>query len=82
MIVAKSNLWYHYGTSDKVYHAEIHDNLDGTYTVVGHWGRRGKSMQKQEKGTFRSHWEATQAYHSLVASKTAKGYRITDRIPA
>lgn len=82
MIVARQLLWYHFGTSDKVYKAEVRDNGNGTFTLAAHWGRRGKSMQSQEKGIFSSHWQAMTAFHSLVGSKTSKGYREVDSVPA
>lgn len=82
MIVARSLLWFCYGSSDKVYRAEVKDNGNGTFTLAAHWGRRGKGMQSQEKGTFPSHWAAMQAFHNLVGSKTAKGYRQVESVPA
>lgn len=81
-IVARSLLWFCYGSSDKVYRAEVRDNGNGTFTLTAHWGRRGKSMQSQEKGVYGSHWQAMQAFHGLVASKTMKGYREVESVPA
>lgn len=82
MIVARQLLWFCYGTSDKVYRAEVTDNGNGTFTLAAHWGRRGKTMQSQEKGTFSSHWQAMTAFRNLVGSKTSKGYREVEGVPA
>lgn len=82
MLIARTLLWYFYGNSDKVYRAEVRDNGNGTFTLTAHWGRRGKTMQSQTKGTFHSKWEAMASYHELVDSKTAKGYQVTEQTPA
>jgi predicted DNA-binding WGR domain protein len=79
MTVASISLHYQYGTSDKVYKAVV-TMQDGTYTLTGHWGRRGKTMQKQVKGTFSFHWDAVREMHNLAASKQAKGYRVTELV--
>lgn len=76
MTVASISLHYIGGTSDKVYRAEV-TMKDGTYTLTGHWGRRGKSLQSQVKGTYQFHWDAVREMHNLVSSKTRKGYRVT-----
>lgn len=79
MIVAKTNLWYVGGNSDKIYVATV--EKDGTsYTVTGEWGRRGKNTQSQIKGTFLSQSDAMIAYNALIGSKTAKGYQITSQV--
>ena len=78
MIVAETNLWYIGGSSDKVYRATVTQE-SGIYNVTGKWGRRGKTMQSQIKGTFSNERDAMTAYHGLVAEKTNKGYQITGR---
>lgn len=82
MIVARSLLWFCHGSSDKVYRAEVTQNPNGSYTLTAFWGRRGKSMQSQIKGVYGSHWMVMQAFHGLVASKTVKGYRQVESVPA
>lgn len=79
-VVKKCSLWFREGTSDKVYVATL--TLSGTlYTLTGEWGRRGKSMKSQVKGHYHHQWQATRAFHELVASKTLKGYREVSQIP-
>lgn len=79
MIVAKTSLWYFYGSSDKVYVATVTEE-NGRFTVKGEWGRRGKTMQSQIKGEFGSKYAAIIAYNSLVDSKTGKGYQVTEKV--
>lgn len=79
MTVASISLHYIGGTSDKVYKAVV-TMTNGLYTLTGHWGRRGKSMQSQVKGTYQFHWDAVREMHNLAASKQRKGYRVTERV--
>lgn len=79
MIVAETNLWYYEGSSDKVYRATVTREGEDRYKVTGKWGRRGKTMQSQIKGTFSNERDAMIAYRGLVAEKTNKGYQITGR---
>lgn len=79
MTLATMDLHYQYGTSDKVYKVVL-TMKDGTYTLTAFWGRRGKTMQSQVKGVYPFHWDAVRAMHSLVATKTGKGYKITERV--
>lgn len=78
-LIRQTKLWFHEGTSDKVYVAQVIQRGDGYYEVRGNWGRRGKTMQTQTKGTFATEWQATKAYMGLVDSKMRKGYEITAR---
>lgn len=79
MIVASITLHYFGGTSDKVYKCVVTmDN--GTYTLTGHWGRRGNRLVSQVKGTFHFHWDAVREMHNLASSKQVKGYRVTERV--
>ncbi len=79
MTIAKTSLWYCDASSDKVYVATVTET-DGVYTVKGEWGRRGRNMQNQIKGTFGNKWAAIVAYNDLVGSKTSKGYQVTEKI--
>lgn len=81
-IVRKTSLWFFAGTSDKVYHVTLVRTVGENFLLRAEWGRRGKTLQSQSKGIFGSHWEALQAFHALVASKTAKGYRVTEEVVA
>jgi len=82
MTILKTSLWYIGGTSDKVYVVTLAKNDAGHFVVVAQWGRRGKSLQSQTKGTYAEQWAATREFHNLVASKTAKGYRVTEKTHA
>ena len=79
MTLNSISLHYFGGTSDKVYKAEV-TMKDGTYTLTAFWGRRGKNMQSQVKGNYPFHWDAVRELHNLVASKTNKGYKVTERV--
>jgi predicted DNA-binding WGR domain protein len=81
MTVLRTNLWFYAGSSDKVYIVTLL-LTNGVYTVAAQWGRRGNTMQSQIKGNFASEWAARREFHSLVASKTAKGYRVTEAVGA
>jgi len=82
MTILKTSLWYIGGTSDKVYQVTLTQNAEGNYVLTAQWGRRGKSLQSQTKGTYAEQWAATREFHNLVASKTAKGYRVTEKTHA
>lgn len=77
-LIRQTKLWFCEGSSDKVYIASVYES-NGTYLVVGQWGRRGKTLQSQIKGRFTTDWQAHNAYLSLVDSKRAKGYDATNR---
>lgn len=79
MNIASMNLWYFQGTSDKVYKVVL-TMKDGIYTLTAFWGRRGKTMQSQVKGEYSFHWDAVREMHNLVATKTGKGYKVTERV--
>jgi len=72
----KMNLVAHYeeGTSDKIYMACIRANADGTYTVLGKWGRNGRTLSSMVKLTTRDAFMAKNAQDNLFAEKMAKGY--------
>lgn len=81
MIVASVQLWYFAGSSDKVYKAVVTNN-NGHFTLTAYWGRRGRTMQFQVKAANTSQWIVMREFHALVASKTRKGYREMNNIPA
>ena len=72
----RRNLIAHFeeGTSDKIYMACIRANDDGTYTVMGKWGRRGHTLSSQVKLTTRDMQIASQHQHVVFAEKISKGY--------
>jgi predicted DNA-binding WGR domain protein len=72
----KRNLIAHYegGGSDKVYASCIRDNKDGTFTVIGKWGRRGNLNQQTVKGTVRTIVSAETLQKTIYNEKLAKGY--------
>lgn len=75
-LIRRTKLWFHEGTSDKVYIVSVLES-NGVYLLVAEWGRRGKTLQSQIKGHFMSDWMANHAYLELVASKQKKGYNAT-----
>jgi predicted DNA-binding WGR domain protein len=77
MTILRTHLWFFAGSSDKVYIVTLLLS-HGVYTLTAQWGRRGKSLQSQVKGNFASEWDARREFHNLVASKTGKGYRVTE----
>jgi len=78
----KMNLIAHYeeGTSDKIYMACIRANADGTFTVLGKWGRRGRTLAQMVKLTTRNIRMAKDAQDNLFAEKMAKGYVDIDSV--
>jgi predicted DNA-binding WGR domain protein len=81
MTILKTSLWFFAGTSDKVYIATL-TLTNGVYTLTAQWGRRGKTLQSQTKGTYTSDWDARREFHNLVGSKARKGYQVTDEVVA
>jgi predicted DNA-binding WGR domain protein len=81
MTILRSHLWFFAGTSDKVYIVTLL-LTNGVYSLHAQWGRRGKTMQSQVKGNYYSEWTARREFHTLVASKTSKGYRVTEKVGA
>ena len=73
---AKRNLIAHYesGGSDKVYMSCIRDNQDGTFSVIGKWGRRGSLNQEIVKATVSSPIAAEVEQKRLFNGKLSKGY--------
>ena len=81
MTLLKTSLWCCSGTSDKVYIVTL-NQYGHLFSLTALWGRRGKTLTGQVKGNFTDRWQATREFHSLVASKTAKGYQVTERVTA
>lgn len=69
-----STLYYREGSSDKVYHIEVVDNGNGTYSVPFAFGRRGSTLQKGFKADGVSRSSALSEYNKVVREKTKKGY--------
>ena len=61
--------------SDKEYLAQIEANDDGTYSVIGHNGRRGGRLTPQQKAVGVDRAAADKAYNDLVSKKLKGGYR-------
>jgi predicted DNA-binding WGR domain protein len=70
------NLVAHYlgGNSDKVYVVGIVPTLDGRYSVVARWGRRGGTMKQTPKGEFNDLIVAKQAAKKVFRKELDKGY--------
>jgi len=75
--MAKNNMVAHFegGTSDKVYIASV--RLDGGrgWTVIGKFGRRGKTMQASVKLSGASEAEARAEQAALFGAKLRAGYK-------
>ena len=79
-VLEAKRLAYRDDKSDKVYIARLLTGTDGAtretfYMLEAEWGRRGKTMQCQKKGAWKSRSQAYTAYVDLVSSKVRKGYR-------
>lgn len=79
MTVASISLNFQAGTSNKVYKVVV-TMQDGIYTLTGHWGRLGDSLQSQVKGTYDFHWDAVREMYNLAGTKQKKGYSVTERV--
>ena len=65
---------FYEGKHDKIYAACIRKNTDGTYSVVGKWGRRGRNVAEMTKGKYATLYEACSAAENLFNEKLNKGY--------
>jgi len=81
------SLWCNEGSSDKVYYIQLNEyeeaSADGesaqlTYRVEAQSGRRGASLVPWTKAIGVSYDKALKIYNSLLNSKQAKGYVITN----
>lgn len=76
-VIAKTDLWYRDGSSDKVYHATL-EEIGSGYVVNFAYGRRGSSLKTGSKTSSpTSLSEARKIYDRLVSEKTGKGYQHT-----
>lgn len=73
-IVRTIKLFFQEGSSDKVYHATLIDEGDGSYSVEVEWGRRGAKLSRGRKANKVTLDKAEKAYAKLVREKTSKGY--------
>lgn len=80
-IVRSVQLFFQEGSSDKVYHATLIEEDDGSHSVEVEWGRRGSKLSRGRKANKVTLAKAEQAYDKLVREKTAKGYEaISDAV--
>jgi bifunctional non-homologous end joining protein LigD len=69
------SLYFHEGSSDKVYHAQIVPDGDNRYSVNFQYGRRGSTLQTGTKTAAPvTLSEARRIFAKIVAEKKAKGY--------
>jgi len=61
------------GSSDKIYIWAIR-KVGNIWEVVGKWGRRGKNVSEQRKGSYHRKDTAESEAHSLAMAKEKKGY--------
>lgn len=47
--VRRVELFFQEGSSDKLYHATLMDDGDGTFSVLVEWGRRGAALNKARR---------------------------------
>lgn len=71
--IARTELWFCQGSSDKVYNATI-TKQDGTYNLIAEYGRRGSFLNKYVKASGMSFYKAEREYIKLINSKKDKGY--------
>lgn len=73
-IVRSIKLFFQEGSSDKVYHATLIAEDDGSHSVEVEWGRRGARLSRGRKANKVTLDKAEKAYDKLVREKTSKGY--------
>ena len=81
----KNNMIAHYkgGGSDKVYLACVRENPDGTWSVIGKYGRRGRNLQSQVKASGVDEFTARNEQRKLFQSKlNKKFYKDVEEDPA
>ncbi len=76
-VIDQADLQYADGRSDKVYHVQIVQNDDGTYSVPFQYGRRGSTLNTGEKVSAVSSSSAHQQFDKVVAEKRKKGYQLS-----
>lgn len=81
-LVREENLWFHEGTSDKVYHVELCETGADQYVVNFKYGRRGGALKEGTKTVFPVNRDtAEKLFNALMAEKTKKGYQSQNVIP-
>ena len=76
-IVKNVQLFFQEGSSDKVYHATLVQEDDGTFSVDVEWGRRGSGLNRGRKAQRVARAVADKTFDKLVREKTNKGYEVT-----
>jgi predicted DNA-binding WGR domain protein len=72
-----AHLYYQEDASDKVYHLYLVRPLNlEFYSVISHYGRRGRTLQEAEKAFDYRLEAATREWNSLHHEKIQKGYQI------
>ena len=72
--VQSISLYYREGSSDKVYHVQLHETAGG-FVVNFQYGRRGSTLQSGTKTTSPvNRAQAEKIYSKLVVEKKGKGY--------
>ena len=74
--VKNIQLFFQEGSSDKVYHATLVQEDDGTFSVDVEWGRRGSGLNRGRKAQKVTRAVADKTFDKLVREKTNKGYEI------
>lgn len=75
---ARTELYYGWGSSDKVYNASLVEVEKGKFLVDISYGRRGSHLNEYSKpDTPTSYPAARTIYKNLIASKLRKDYEIT-----
>ena len=74
-IVKSIELFFQEGSSDKLYHATLVVEADGTHSVEVAWGRRGANLNTGKKAVHVTLAEAQKIFDRVVREKTNKGYQ-------
>jgi hypothetical protein len=75
LVLARTDLKFQQGSSDKVYIAQIEYNQrTGIYRVIGYYARRGAKLTPDTKATAPTPAGLTSRYDTLVRTKMDKGY--------
>ncbi|MDK9702424.1 MAG: WGR domain-containing protein [Sulfuritalea sp.] len=76
-VIDQADLHYQDNRSDKVYHVQIVQNDDGTFSVPFQYGRRGSTLNTGEKVSGVSSSSAHQQFQKVVDEKRKKGYQFS-----
>jgi bifunctional non-homologous end joining protein LigD len=81
-VISQVKLFFQEGSSDKVYHATLVAEADGSFSVEVEWGRRGSTLSTGRKANKVSRAAAEKAMARCLAEKTRKGYEsMAERAP-